>query len=563
MNAVSKAASNPSKLVAYPAEAAGLYRSAGLWAARTIGQELRTVARAFPHNEAVVDPRRRLTYRELDRRTEVLASSVLGLGLDPGDPVLLQVGNRVETVEAWYGLLKAGLVPVCTLPQHGHHEIDAIATIAAARGHLVEVDGLRRDAVRFGREAATAAPSLRTLLTVGGDGGDGRVEEMAESPDPAAAAVRVAEAEEAFGPDDLAVLQLSGGTTGTPKLIPRLHAEYWYNAVATARRWSLRPDDRVAQVLPLVHNAGIHGALHAAHSVGATLLIASPDPDTFLPFLARERATTLFLVPGLAGALLERRDLVPAVARLRRLSLAGAAVPPELFSDLSALGVNVLQHLGMGEGICMAMPTDAPLRMRMSTVGFPLSPLDDVRIVDPSTKADVAVGEVGELWARGPYTIRGYYGAPARNAVAFSPDGFYKTGDLVETVPVGDTVCYRHAGRIKDLINRGGEKISVEEVELLLVSHPWVRAAAVVAMPDARLGERSCAFVVPMGEGSVDLDGIRAYLAGRDVARYKWPERLELVARLPTTALGKVSKAALREEIALRIVTEGGPHAHR
>jgi len=551
-------------VVPYPAEFAARYRAARMWGRRTIGQELRASARRHPLAVAVVDSRRRVTYRELDRRTEVLAASLLEQGLRPGDAVLLQLGNRVETVEVWYGLIKAGLIPICTLPQHGHHEIDVIAALAQARAHVVEVGLGTRDAVRFGREAARAAPTLRTLLTVGGSGGDGRIEDLAEAIAPARAAARVAEAEAALEPDGLAVLQLSGGTTGTPKLIPRLHAEYWYNAVATARRWGLGPDDRVAQVLPVVHNAGIHGALHASHSVGAALLLASADPDLFMPFLARERATTLFLVPGVAGSLLQRRDVLPALRHMRRLSLAGAAVSPELFANLSALGVNVLQHFGMGEGICTAMPTDAPRGMRMTTVGYPLSELDEVRIVDPETGTDAAAGEPGELWARGPYTIRGYYKAPDRNAVAFSPDGFYKTGDLAVAVPVGATVCYRHVGRIKDLINRGGEKISAEEVELVLAGHPGIRAAAVVAMPDERLGERSCAFVVPATPGAVDLDGIRAFLAHRDVARYKWPERLELVERFPTTPLGKVSKAVLRDDIAARLKEEvKATHANR
>lgn len=308
----------------------------------------------------------------------------------------------------------------------------------------------------------------------------------------------------------------------------------------------------------------------AAIETDGMLLATTKTPDGIftahvMPY-AQGKVTfqvdTELAVPGLAGSLLDRDDVAAAFGHLRFLSLAGASVSGELFAKLSALGLNVLQHLGMGEGICLAMPIDSPREMRATTVGYPLSELDEVRIVDPETGVEVSIGGTGELMARGPYTIRGYYDAAELNVDAFSQDGFYKTGDLAKVVPIGKNLCYRHVGRLKDLINRGGEKINAEEVELVLAGHPGIRAVALVAMPNERLGERTCAYVVPSGPDSIDLANIRAFLASRDVAKYKWPERLELVDRFPTTLLGKTSKAALRDEIEARLRGEAAD-AHR
>lgn len=182
-----------------------------------------------------------------------------------------------------------------------------------------------------------------------------------------------------------------------------------------------------------------------------------------------------------------------------------------------------------------------------------MSPDDEVRVVDFEGR-EVPRGEIGELNTRGPYTLRGYYKAPEHNNRAFTPDGFYKSGDVVQWHPSGNLVV---EGRDKDLINRGGEKISAEEVENLILGHPKVFNVAAVAMPDPALGERTCAYVVPKGGEALSLEELVEFLKGKRVARYKLPERLELVERLPLTNVGKINKKALRENIARKLETEG------
>ncbi len=229
------------RLVRYPPDLARRYRRSGLWGTRTIADELHAVATAHPQREAVVALDGRMTYRELDESTDVLAAGLAGLGLVPGDPVLFQVTNRLGAILAWYGVLKAGLVPVCTLAAHRGHEIGEISRRTGAVAHLIEAGTRGFDLVGFAAGQRRDHPTLRHLLVLGatadqvGDTGGVAIESLGAGADPKAARAIVEGIQRGIDPDDVAVFQLSGGTTGVPKVIPRLHAEYWYNAVAYAR----------------------------------------------------------------------------------------------------------------------------------------------------------------------------------------------------------------------------------------------------------------------------------------------------------------------------------------
>lgn len=214
------------------------------------------------------------------------------------------------------------------------------------------------------------------------------------------------------------------------------------------------------------------------------------------------------------------------------------------------MGRSAVRH---GEGFFALSSAEAPREARLTTVGTPISPLDEFRVLDPSSEDEVPDGEVGELACRGPYTLRGYFDAPDVNKVAFTSDGFYRTGDLVAVRTFGRERALSVEGRIKDVINRGGEKISAEEVEVLLLRHPGIREAAIVAMPDERLGERACAYLVPT-EGRLTLPDLQEHLAALGVAKFKWPERLEWVPALPKTAVGKLDKKLLHRQIAAKLL---------
>ena len=207
----------------------------------------------------------------------------------------------------------------------------------------------------------------------------------------------------------------------------------------------------------------------------------------------------------------------------------------------------------MAEGMLMFVRLDDPEEVRMETVGRPISLDDEVRLVDEDDN-EVAPGEVGEFLARGPYTLRGYYGVPEYNARAFTTDGFYRSGDLMRCHPSGN---YLVEGRKKDLINRGGEKISAEEIENLILTHPVVQNVACVPMPDPILGERMCACVILRQGRSLTLEELIGFLAEQEFAKHKLPERLEIMEDFPLSPFGKVSKKDLTERIALKLREEG------
>ncbi len=539
-------------VVGYPPDFAARYRAAGLWRDRTLSGEFAEIAARYPDNLALATPDESWTYAELARRAENVAAGLIRAGLQPGERVILQISNSAHAVAAWYGILRAGLVPVCTLAIHREHEIGQIAEKTQATAHLVQADFPGYDLVGLARTMAGQVTSLRLLLTVGD--GAGRtaeavaiesLESQAITPDERRHLDAIAAATDLTAP---AVLQLSGGTTGTPKVIPRLHPEYWYNARATAQWWSMGPTDRLAFALPIAHNAGVANALFAAHSVGAALLLSTPQPDQLLPLMARHGATWLMSPPGIMREYQQDGRFAEATSLLRTCVLTAAPVTRELFDGLQACGVHVTQAFGMSEGLFVFTPLDAGAELRARTVGSPISPADEVRLLEPGTEDEVPDGEVGELCVRGPYTVRGYLAEPERNAEAFTSDGFYRSGDLAMRLHIGDEVGYVLSGRTKDLINRGGEKINADEIETLLLQHPDIADAALVAVPDDRLGERACAFVV-VADGAQEptVATLAAFLGERGVAKFKWPERVEVIDALPRTSIGKVKKLTLRD----------------
>jgi 2,3-dihydroxybenzoate-AMP ligase len=539
----------PEKLVRYPAAAEARYVRDGLWEDATIPEHLHRIARDHADRDAVVCGPVRLTFAELDRISDQRAAGLHRLGLAPGGAVLLQLHNTAATVVAWYALLKAGLVPVCTLPLHRGHEIGEIARQTHPVAHLVAARDPRFDLVGFAFEQAAAAGVERTVLVSDGTTDDPRAVELdtlGDDIDPVEARRVVDGIQAGIGRQTLAVFQLSGGTTGVPKVIPCLHAPYWLYGAALARAMGWAPGDRVAFLMPVVHNAGIIIGLQGPHSAGATLVLGTPDAATALDLVVDNAATDVLLGPFVFEVVLNPR-LAEATA-LRRVLFSGKKVPRRHMDALADRGIWGGQIFGMSEGLCLTTPLDFPLDARAASVGVPISDADEIRIYEPGTEHEVAPGEVGELCARGPYTLQGYYDAAEHNRRAFTADGFYRTGDLMAQRTIAGVRCFTVEGRIKNMISRGGEKINTEEVELLLGSHAAVTEAVLVAMPDPRLGERACAFVVLRDGHAIDLTAVREHFAALQVAKYKWPERVVVVDAMPRVSqVGKVDRRRLRE----------------
>jgi 2,3-dihydroxybenzoate-AMP ligase len=460
--------------------------------------------------------------------------------------------------------LRLGVLPVFALPPHREHEITYLVSHSEAVAYLASHTFGGFSYGDLGAAARKASPSLRHVLLLDGsdDERHGVVDLRRLIDDPVDPAEAQASAD-ADPPDasDVALFLLSGGTTGLPKLIPRTHEDYAYNLTASAEVSGLGPETVYLVALPAAHNfpLGCPGLMGTLAFGGRVVMAPSPKPDDAMAVVEAEQVTITALVPALAIRWLEanagqRFDL----SSLEVLQVGGARLVPEVARRIGpTIGCRVQQVFGMAEGLLNYTRLDDPDEVVMETQGRPLSPADEILIVGPDDEP-VPDGEPGELLTRGPYTIRGYYRAEAHNASAFTSEGYYRTGDVVRRDGGGNLIV---EGRAKDLINRGGEKISAEEIENLLLAHPAVREVAAVAMPHPVLGEQTCAYLVLRPDDTVDLKSLSAYLEGRGVARFKWPERLEVLDALPVTNVGKVDKKKLREDIAAKLTAESAEGA--
>jgi 2,3-dihydroxybenzoate-AMP ligase len=549
--------------VPWPAADAARYAAAGYWAGIPLGTLLRAAADRRPAALAVADPVAgvRLSHGELAGRADAAAGRLLGLGLAPGDRVVVQLPNGWEFPVLLLACLRAGIVPVMALPAHRRAELGYLAVHAEASA--IAVPGLIRDfdhqavARELGPEVRAATRGPWHVLVTGGEAAGDSVDlaaVCAPGGDPIADRARMDELAPAAG--DVAVFLLSGGTTGLPKLIARTHDDYAYNARASAAVAGLDASARYLVALPAGHNfplacPGILGTLLAG---GAVVMLPSPEPRRAFAAIEADGVTHTAVVPAVAGRWLEHAAADEAAARqlagLRVLQVGGARIADQLAGRIEpVLGCRLQQVFGMAEGLLNYTRLDDRPEVITGTQGRPLSPADEVRIVDELDR-DVPPGEPGALLTRGPYTPRGYYRAPEHNARSFTPDGWYRSGDVCRMTADGNLVV---EGRDKDMINRGGEKISAEEVENLVYRLAGVSQVAAVAMPDPVLGERVCVYVVPVPGATLTLEEIRRSMAGAGVARFKLPEHLVLAGELPATKVGKIDKKALRADIARRL----------
>ncbi|WP_409329258.1 (2,3-dihydroxybenzoyl)adenylate synthase [Trujillonella humicola] len=541
--------------VPWPEELAREYTARGWWRGRSLGADLYEVADTRPDEVALVDGGVRLTSAELGARADALASGLVDdLGLRRGDRVVVQLPNCWQFVVLTLACLRAGIVPVMALPAHREHELAYLAAHSEAAAIAVPATLRGFDHQAMAGELVAGSDTLRHVLVVGEEVRPGGTDltALCAAPDDAAAERARWDADP---PDSrsVAVFLLSGGTTGLPKLIARTHDDYSYNARQSAAVCGFGRDTVYLVALPASHNfplacPGILGALLAG---GRVVMLPSPEPERAFATIAAEGVTVTAAVPAVAQRWLAHAAEAGAgeVASLRVLQVGGARLADEVARRVRpVLGATLQQVFGMAEGLLNYTRLDDPEEVVCATQGRPMSSGDEVRIVDEDDR-DLPDGVPGALLTRGPYTPRGYYRAPEQNARAFTPDGWYRSGDVVRRRPDGNLVV---EGRDKDMINRGGEKISAEEVENVVYTLPAVAQVAAVAMPDPELGERVCVYAVLEPGARLSLDDVRAAFADAGVARFKWPDRLEVVAELATTKVGKIDKKALREDLAAR-----------
>jgi len=543
-------------VVPYPPEAVERYRAAGYWTGQTFADLLDDAVAAHGGRTAVVGTGpsgpQRWTYTVLDARARGLAAGLAEVGVAPGDRVVVWLPNVPEYLEIVFALFRLGALPVFALPAHRTSEIRYFAEHAEAVAIVTVGRHDRFDHAAAAAEVAADVASVRRVVVAASADGEVPAGALALS------ALRRAPREGLPGddadPSAVAFLQLSGGTTGLPKLIPRTHDDYLYSVRASAEICGLSPSTVYLAALPASHNFTMSspGLLGVVHAGGTSVLAPSPDPDTCFGLIEAERVTLAAVVPPLAAAWVQAatrtaRDL----SSLEVLQVGGAKCAPELARRITpALGARLQQVFGMAEGLVNYTRLDDPDDVVLHTQGRPISPDDEIRVVDPDDprEREVAPGAVGALLTRGPYTIRGYYRAEEHDAEAFTADGFYRTGDLVRVTERGDVVV---SGRVKEQINRGGEKIAAEEVENHLLAHPEVVDAAIVGVPDDFLGERTHAYVIPVPDREAPTGAaLRRFVRDRGVAAFKVPDSVEVVEAFPVTGVGKTSRRALRTALA-------------
>lgn len=554
----------------WPPGLARAYRAAGYWRGEPFSAWMRALAGQFGPRTALVghalgpggQPGAWVTrtYADLDAAASGYAAALAARGLRGGDRVILHLPNSPDVFEVLLGLLRLGARPILALAAHRAAELTAFATQAHARALIT---GGHPDAQRAAWAVQAAHPDT-LVLTVGDP----------DVPDPLTPADAAAWTEAparpgmdsqgvaSQGAGDVALYQLSGGSTGTPKLIPRTHDDYLYSIRASAELCGLTPDTVFLAALPATHNFTLTspGAFGTLHAGGTVVTAPGPAPDVCAALIERCGVTHVALVPSALLLWLRAPQFTPARAgsTLRVVQVGGAPLAPDVARQVpERLGAALQQVFGMAEGLVNYVRPGSSDDVTYGTQGRPISPHDEILIVDDEDRP-VPDGTPGHLLTRGPYTIRGYFRAPEHNARAFTPDGYYRTGDIVTRRPDGDLIVQ---GRHKDQINRGGEKIAAEEIEHALLGHPRVFQAALIGLPDPWLGERTCAVVQPRVDPdqpasqplpdarALTLD-LRRHLLEQGFAAFKLPDRVEVLPTLPRTPFGKVDKPALRARYA-------------
>ena len=543
--------------VPFPDEFKEKYRDMGYWVDKPLREEFAERFRIYSNKIAIIDGETELSYSQLDYLSTNLALNLLDLGLKPLDRVVPQLPNIKEFSILYIALQKIGCIPIASLVTHRYTEISQFVSLSGATTCVVLDKDREFNFLEMVSRVAKESETLEHIIVCGdAPAGIHSLSELIETP----ASRSVSDLEKIkIDPLDPAVFQLSGGTTGIPKLIPRTHNDYAYNSKQAGVVTEVVADSSLLLVLPISHNLplacpGMQGFMFQGAKVVLSTSAAAKD---VFALVEKHQITHIHVVPALLIGWINDPSIGDYdLSSLKMIQSGGQRLQPEVRLKTRELipSVFVQENFGMSEGVIMFIRRGDPEDVLLETSGRPVSPDDEIKILDEDDN-EVEPGDVGEFCVRGPYTLRGYFGVPEHNARAFTADGFYRSGDLMRMHPSGNYIV---EGRIKDLINRGGEKISAEEVENIILQHPAVKNIACVPMPDERLGERMCAFVVTQKGRSVNFEELISFLQAKEIAKFKLPERLELIDELPVSTFGKVSKKLLTELISEKIIQEAG-----
>ena len=527
------------------AETSRRYKEGGWWEDRTLLEYFDAALARTPAATAIVAPHgRRLSFAELDRDSRRVAAHFAALGVRKGDVISIQLPSWAEFATVHLAATRLGAVTNPLLPIYRENELSYI--LSFARTVVAVIPGFYRgwDYPAMYAGMWPSLPDLKEIFVVG-EAAAGRMRPYAELCTPCAAPIPPCE----LAGDDVSALIFTSGTESKPKGVMHSHNTMMYATRTMAALLGLTVDDVVWAPSPLGHGTGFLWGLRQALTLGSKLVLQDIwDPEEALRLIETEGCTFTLSATPFVSMLVDspsagKRD----TSSLRIFACAGAPIPRQLGLDAQEkLGCRLIGMWGMSECfVGSASSADDPEEKLWGTDGKAM-PGGELAVFDETRTRMLPPGEVGELATRGPYVALGYFNDAERTKETFSPDGWLFSNDLATIDAEG---YIRIVGRKKDIINRGGLKISAREMEEFLLQHPLVKAAAIVAVPDARLGEKSCVFVIPRESRAPTLTELIRFLEERGVAKYKLPEYLVVVPSFPMTPSGKIQKFVLRDGV--------------
>ena len=518
------------------------FREAGYWLDKTVDQLLTEAVAKAPDKVSIVADRAdreqalRLTYKELENRANRAATSLLRLGVGRGDIVTVQLPNWWEFVVTAFACSKIGAVMNPVMPILRERELVYILNFCKAKVFIVPKVYRGFDYAAMAQGMRGDLPDLQHVIVVDGDGPDSFERALLAS-DPGKLPPGLA-------PDDMSVLMFTSGTTGEPKGVMHTSNSLIACCKALTGRFGLDSSDVLLVASPVGHMTGYAAIVLLSVYLGGTMILQDVwEAKHGVSLMASEGVTyTAASTPFLSDICEAVKAGAPQPKSLRSFLCGGAPIPSVLIERAAnELGLKVCSLWGMTEILSGTLTEPSRAGEKSATTDGRAQDGMEVRIVDLDGKP-VPAGQSGRLLVRGAQMFKGYYKRPELQT--FDSEGWFDSGDLAYMDVDG---YIRISGRVKDILIRGGENVPVVEVENLLYKHPAVAAVALVGFPDARLGERGCAFIVPRPGSTIDLAAVQAYLSDCKMAKQFWPERVEAIADLPRTASGKIQKFKLKE----------------
>jgi 2,3-dihydroxybenzoate-AMP ligase len=536
--------------IPYKEEDAQKYNSFRWWSGLTFGDILDRAADIHPEKEAFVDRMTRLAYGEARKKTDKLAIGLIDLGIQPLDRVLVQLPNWNEFVFAYFALQQIGAIPVLLIDRYRQLEINHLISLTGATSWIVPSRYKKTDYVPIINDVRKEHPELKNVVTVRGD----------QDQMPFSSLERLIEETELTEenlaqlagrrPDPMQVAHMgpTGGTTGTPKIVPRTHNSLITDIEYCSKSWEQNSQDVNLLAGPIGHDLTFtKGFIGGIVMLGKIVFMDSTDDKEICETIEKEKVTSIIWVPTLAQRMLQYKDLDKYdLSSLKKMHSAGGTSHPDLVKDVTnKLKMKFYNGYGGTEGMTTITRTTDDLETICSTVGRPTCPYDTYKLIDKEGN-ELPPNAQGELVLKGPGVFTGYFNNPKENKEVFTKDGFFRTGDVATIDKKG---YIRLTGRIKEMINRGGESISATEIEKLINHHPDVAAVAVIPMPDPVMGERVCAYIQPKAERQLSSNEILSFLKEQKASVLQLPERIEFIDAMPYTGAEKVDKKYLRKDI--------------